>query len=335
MAAYGTGMYEYLAKMAPIVEKEIEKTMPKNKKPAEVYGLLWEMLERGGKRFRPALCLLCCEAVGGKPRKVLPAAAAIELFHTLTLIHDDIEDSSLLRRGEPCLHIKYGIPLAINAGDGLFMMTWSALLGLKMPPKKILEIQKMLMEAFSRLMEGQGLELSWHRNENWNISERKYTQMVSGKTGALIGAACKVGAYVGGGSRRQIKRLDDFGNNIGVAFQIQDDILNLTGEEEKYKKEIGGDITEGKRTLMVIHALKKGRAGERKRLREILEKHAHGRKELDTAISIMRRCGSIERAQRYAKRLAKKAKKDLGVLKKSQAKDKLVELADFLVEREV
>ncbi|MCK4715111.1 MAG: polyprenyl synthetase family protein, partial [Candidatus Aenigmarchaeota archaeon] len=274
-------------------------------------------------------------AVGGKPRTTMPAAAAIELFHTLTLIHDDIEDSSLLRRGRPCLYIEYGVPLAINAGDGLFMMTWNALLRLKLPPAKILLVQRILMKAFSRVMEGQGLELSWHRTERWDISERNYINMVKGKTGALIGAACEVGSYLGGGSQGQMKNLRAFGERVGVAFQIQDDILNLTGEEEKYLKEIGGDVTEGKRTLIVIHALRTARKKERRRLIGILESHTHDRKELDTAISIMRRCGSIEKAQKYAKYLARKAKTDLKVLRKSPAKERLMELADFLVEREV
>ncbi|VVC04767.1 Short chain isoprenyl diphosphate synthase [Candidatus Burarchaeum australiense] len=335
MVAYGKEMTEYLERLKPQIEAEMEKTMPRDKRPAEVYSLLWEILDRGGKRFRPAICLLGCEAVGGNPKNAMPAAVAIELFHNLTLIHDDIEDSSLLRRGKPCLHIEYGIPLALNAGDGLFMMNWNALLDLKLPPARILTAQQILVNSFSRVMEGQGTELSWRREEKWDVSERDYAEMVSGKTGALIGAACEAGAYIGGGSSRQCEGLRHFGEKVGVAFQIQDDILNLVGEEIKYKKEIGGDISEGKRTLMVIHCLKTARPEERRRLLDILASQTYDKKKLDEAIAILKKNGSLEMAKRYANSLAEGAKKELKVLPKSEAKKKLVELADFLVDREV
>ena len=328
-------MTRYMARLAPAIEAEMEKVMPRDKKPAEVYSLLWEILDRGGKRFRPAICLLCCEAVGGKPEKAMPVAAAIELFHNLTLIHDDIEDNSLLRRGKPCLHIEHGIPLALNAGDGLFMMNWKSVLRIKVPAAETLEVQRILTEAYSRVMEGQGMELSWRKEAAWAVRKNDYLSMVEKKTGALIGAACEVGAYIGGGSARQRRGLKRFGEKIGVAFQIQDDVLNLVGEEKKYKKEIGGDITEGKRTLIVIDALEKLRNSERRKLLGVLSSGACDKRILAWTISTLEKNGSIEKTQRFAKELAKEAKAELRVLPQGPAKEKLAELANFLVDRNV
>ena len=335
MGSYGKEMSDYITRLAPAIEVEMEKVMPRDKRPAEVYSLLWEILDRGGKRFRPALCLLCCQAVGGKTEKAMPAAAAIELFHNLTLIHDDIEDNSLLRRGKPCLHIEYGIPLALNAGDGLFMMNWNSLLRMRLSAVQTLELQRILTMAYSRVMEGQGMELSWRREEEWDIKGKDYLEMAERKTGALIGAACEAGAYIGGGTLMQRRGLKRFGEEIGVAFQIQDDILNLTGEEKKYKKEIGGDITEGKRTLIVIDALEKIRNSERRKLHEVLSSGTRDKRMLAWAISTLERNGSIGKAQMLAKQLAMKAKKELKVLPQSPAKEKLMELANFLVDRKV
>jgi len=336
MAEKKNATKENLAKLMPVIEKEIEAVMPRGKKPAEVYSLLWDILDRGGKRFRPALCLLCCEAVGGKPERALPVAAALELFHNLTLIHDDIEDDSQLRRGKPCLHIEQGIPLAINAGDGLFIMTLKAMMRTKARPEKVLAVQRVLLDAFIGVLEGQGIELGLHRSGRWDVDEKDYERMVKGKTGVLIGAACESGVIIGGGSVRQRKALREFGECIGVGFQIQDDILNLIGEEEKYKKEIGGDIAEGKRTLIVIHALRHAKGAERERLVHLLKSKTRDKAEIAEIVAIFKRLGSIDFAREYARKLMLKAKKSLKVLDaKKPVTRKLYELADFLVDRDV
>lgn len=336
MGGKKNGTKKNLEKLTPVIEREIARVMPRGKKPDEVYALLWDILDRGGKRFRPALCLLACEAVGGKTEKALPVAAAIELFHNLTLIHDDIEDDSLMRRGKSCLHVEHGIPLALNAGDGLFIMTLKALLRAKAKPKDVMRIQELLLDAFIGVLEGQGIELGWHRSGKWDVDEKDYERMVKGKTGVLIGAACEAGVITGRGSRRQRKALREFGECIGVAFQIQDDVLNLTGDEKKYKKEIGGDIAEGKRTLMVIHALRHVKGRKRERLLRLLKRKTRNGEEIKEIIGMFEALGSIEFAREYAERLARKAKGKLGVLDaKKQATKKLYELADFLIEREV
>lgn len=325
----------YLSESAGAVDAEMERTIPRGKKPREVYVLIWDFLDRGGKRFRPALCLLSCKAVDGNPKKILPAAAAVELFHEFTLIHDDLADDSLMRRGKPCLHITYGAPLALNAGDGLFMMVWKSLLNMKTKPEKLFFTQKTLLSAFTAVLEGQGIELGWRTDGAWKTTEKDYLEMVRGKTGALISAACEVGAYLGGGTKKQMAALRDFGMNIGVAFQIQDDILNIVGEEKKYKKEIGGDITEGKRTLMVIHFLKRAPKEERDWLIRLLDSHTKDEAEIRKAISLLKKRGSVDYAKKTMEKTAKAAKEKLSCLPKSDTKDALGKLADFLIEREI
>ena len=161
---------KFFVQKSGLVEKKIGEIVPKGSEPAEVYGLIWDLVDRGGKRLRPALSLLSCEAVGGWEEDALGAAAAIEMFHNFTLIHDDIEDCSLLRRGKPCLHVQYGVPLALNAGDGLFMMVWKAAMGVGWNFEENKIAQKMLLEAFTKVLEGQAIELGWYYKNNWDVS---------------------------------------------------------------------------------------------------------------------------------------------------------------------
>jgi len=327
-------MPEILSHHSALTNRELECLIPKNKKPTAVYAPLWDLLSRGGKRFRPALCLLSCEAVGGRKEAVLPIAAAVEMFHNFTLIHDDIEDDSELRRGKPCLHRLYGVPLAINAGDGLFMMVWQAVIDAEISPEKTIATQRMLGHAFRKVLEGQGVELDWHARKEWGITERDYFEMVGGKTGALISVACETGAFVGGGARAQVRALRDFGTAIGIGFQIQDDILNLIGEEKKYKKEIGGDITEGKRTLLVLHTLQRASAEDKRRLIELLDSHTRDKRQIGEAIALIKKYDSVKYAWGRAKALVERAKKGLRVLPKNEATCDLLRISDFLINRD-
>ena len=321
---------EILKKYAPTVEKEMRKLI-KGRQPWSAYGLIWDLLSRGGKRFRPAMCLLSCEAVGGKKENALPAAVAIELLHNATLLHDDIEDDSKERRGQPCIHIKYGIPLAINAGDVLYFVAYKELLKVKNE-----EAKKLLAESFILIGEGQAYDINWVREERWDISEKDYLKMVMRKTGVLIGAACASGAFCGGADKKTALALYEYGKAIGMAFQIQDDILNLVGDRKKYGKEIGGDITEGKRTLIVVHALKNANRRDRKRLIEILSSHTRKRREINEAINIMKKYGSIDYASDFARKLVERAKKRLkrAKLKENKATQALFAFADFFITRE-
>jgi len=318
--------------MTSPVRKRLFRVFRKKNTPKEVYGLLSEFLSMSGKQLRPALCLASCEAVGGSKKEALHAAATIEMFHNFTLIHDDIEDSSILRRGKPCLHIKYGLPLALNAGDGLFMMVWQE--AMSIPRPKRAQAQKYLLSAFTKVLEGQARELGWYQKNKWDVSEKEYYQVVRGKTGALIAASCGVGAFLGGASKKTCKALSDFGMKLGVSFQIIDDVLNVVGTEKKYKKEIGGDIKEGKRTLITIWALKALPTNKRKKLRALLHKQNKSKKDVETVILLMKESGATKKALRTAEELVNGAVRDLKVLPKTRAKDLLLELAKYIIQRE-
>ena len=324
-------MLEHFYSRKEILEKEIYRAIHQKKEPREVYGLISEFIELGGKRFRPLLLLSTCSLVGGKIKDAMNAAVAIELFHNFTLIHDDIEDNSIMRRGQKCLHIKYNVPLAINAGDGLFMLVWNEATKIK---KHNFAAQQILLKSFSSVLEGQAIELSWYMTNNWNLNERDYFKMAGGKTASLISGAAELGALLGDATLKQRKLLAEFGYNLGLAFQIQDDILNLVGREEKYKKEVGGDIKEGKRTLIILHCLKNLSENEKTKLKEILAKNGNTEHEVKWVIEKVQQTGSIEYAKNVSKKMIKRCLKILDNFEDNQDKQDLKELALFTINRE-
>lgn len=298
-----------------------------------IFGPLVPFMKRGGKRIRPVLTLLSCGASGGKYESAIAPAAAIELFHNFTLIHDDIEDNSQFRRGEPALHITHGIPMALNSGDALYTLIWEQIASLPIEPKRLFEFQKIYVRAFKRVVEGQGIEIAWIHNDSYDVGEKDYMQMIGGKTSALMGLSCEAGSFLAGGRRQ--KELREYGELIGTAFQIHDDILNVTGDFEKYKKEIGGDISEGKRTLMVVHCLENAPEKESRTLKSIISKHTTDQDEIKQAIRILGDAGSIDYAKEYSANLVDEAKKRLEALPKSDDRESLLKIADYVVRREL
>jgi len=314
------------------VRRRIASVFRRGRQPKAVYGLLSEFLLVEGKRLRPALCLLSCEAVGGRGGAALGAAAAIEMFHNFTLIHDDIEDCSQLRRGKPCMHVKYGMPLAINAGDGLFMMVWKEALGIGGARRD--RAQRMLLSAFTSVLEGQAMELGWHWKGKWDVSEREYLQMVRGKTGALIAVSCEVGALLGGANGKTCEAMSRFGMGIGVGFQIIDDVLNIIGDERKYRKEIGGDVREGKRTLVTMWAQRLLKGRKKARLARLLRKEGKTEEEVEEALLLLRESGAPEMVLEFAQKMVDASLSELGSLPKSRARGVLFGLAGYITKRE-
>ncbi len=210
-----------------------------------------------GKRVRPLLCLLACEAVGGEATRALPAAAAIELLHNFSLIHDDIEDGSPTRRHRETVWRLWGVPQAINVGDGLFVLARLALLGLRrtgVAPEVVLEAAESFERTCQALTEGQYLDMAFE--ERVAVSEEEYLRMIAGKTGALIGLSAELGARIGGASPRQAAAFREFGLALGRGFQIQDDILGIWGEEAIIGKSAQSDILSCKKSLPLVHALR-------------------------------------------------------------------------------
>ncbi|MEW6748304.1 MAG: polyprenyl synthetase family protein [Candidatus Micrarchaeota archaeon] len=299
-----------------------------------IYGMLPPFIKRGGKRIRPAMCLLSCGAVGGKAQSALETAAIIELFHNFTLIHDDIEDGAQFRRGEPALHVSCGMPVALNSGDALYTLLWKRLVTMDLEPKRLLRLQGMCAEAFKRVVDGQGVEISWIQDGRFDVSESDYLGMIDGKTSALMGLSCEAGAYLGDAKPGTCKPLRDYGEMLGAAFQIHDDVLNLTGDFSKYQKEIGGDISEGKRTLMVVHCLENAPEAERNELKSILSSHTQEKRKIQKAISILEKHGSIDFARERASSLIADARSSLSGLPSSEDRTALERIAAYAVARE-
>ena len=238
-----------------------------------LYDLVHDYPDRGGKGLRPGLCIAACKAYGGTLDMAMNSAVTLELLHNAFLIHDDVEDESFYRRNKPTMHEYNNRAIVINVGDAMNVLGLYPLfknrdkLGEKLSTAIFLEVQHMVMES----VEGQAMELGWRKDNVSNLNDDDYLRMILKKTcwytcmhplriGALIGSRGKVNPEI-------FNRLGYF---MGTAFQIQDDILNLVAEEKKYGKEIGGDIMEGKRTLMLIHLMEKCRVTERTRITEFL-----------------------------------------------------------------
>jgi geranylgeranyl diphosphate synthase type II len=268
-------LVEYLAECRALVLSEIEHFIPSGSASSAFYGLMLDYPLRRAKALRPALCIATCRALGGATEAVLPSAAAIELYHNAFLIHDDVEDGSHLRRDEPTLHRKHGVPIAMNVGDGMLalalepLLANTRLLGLG----KALRILRVVARMARESAEGQAMELAWVRGGRWDLTARDYMHMVHKKTSyySFI-TPMLVGGLAAGAADATLRSLFVLGARMGAAFQIQDDALNLVAEPHAYGKEIGGDLWEGKHTLILIHTLASLSPQERAEALAILSK---------------------------------------------------------------
>lgn len=310
---------------------------------ALLYRMMRDYPSRSGKGLRPGLLMIFNRAFGGSDEKALNTAAALELFQNWIVIHDDIEDQSDLRRGFPTLHAKHGVPLAINAGDALAGKMWE----LVSRNKGILGVDKTMMifdeflKMYAETTAGQHIELTWEKNQRWDVSEDDYFNMCRRKTAWYT---CITPIWIGCIIADAPSSLHDsavrLGLELGVAFQIQDDVLNLIGDKEKYGKEIGGDILEGKRTLVLIDLLSKCDGDEKRFIVDFLAKNREDKDEsaVEEILGLMHRYGSINYSIEISQQLAKSAREifissfDSSIDKKW--KSIILDLIDFVVVRE-
>jgi geranylgeranyl diphosphate synthase type II len=298
-----------LEEYGALTRRALTRYLPSIEPRRYLYDLVSDYPRRGGKMMRPSLCIATARAFGAQAEDAVRAAVSIELFHNALLVHDDIQDESQLRRGGPSLHVLHGLPLALNAGDTLVMLSLRPLaeyrlgFGLKVALLLIEEMERMARESG----EGQALELGWRRDNVVDLSDADYFEMVLKKTcwyttispmrlGALIGCRDMLPEF------ETLIRLGFF---FGTAFQIRDDVLNLIGDE-RYGKEIYDDLLEGKRTLMLIHLLANGTADERERVAAFLASPREERigKPVRWVVERMKHYGSIDHAQEVANGLA-------------------------------
>ncbi len=336
------------------IEEELQRALPApDERLSPFYGMMRYHLgwaderfqaaeAKRGKRLRPLLCLLACEAAGGDYRLALPAAAAIELVHNFSLIHDDIEDRGHLRHHRPTVWHLWGEPQAINVGDGMLILahlTLHRLLERGVSPDKVAAVMKALDAASLSLCQGQYLDLSFE--ERLDVTVEEYLAMIEDKTASLIACSTQIGAMLATDDGMLIERYSRFGRNLGMAFQVVDDILGIWGEESVTGKPVADDIRQKKKSLPIVYALEQGLGdrGQGLRAREQGLGEIYGKDVLSD--EDMRRVVAIlegVKARQYAERLASDYhRRALAELEKTgienEAQAMLRELARFLIER--
>ena len=315
---------------------EIERRLPYGEPASWLYGPLADYPRRTGKGLRAALCLATCAAFGGTEKDALPAAAAIELAHSAFLVHDDIEDGSAWRRGRPTLHRQEGLPLALNAGDALAVLGFDVLrtgvsgLGGRLGTRILDEFAA----AMWRTLEGQALELGWRRDGVTRLSTCDYLDLVVRKTCWYTTIApLRIGALIGSWGGVDLRGLTRFGLFLGAAFQITDDLLNVTGGQESYGKEILGDLREGKRTLLLVHLLSVAEPAHRQALVSLLRASDAERDDrLDWVAGLLVEYGSIPFARDFARGVAEAAAAAFPAAFRPAVRPEAAELVRYLVD---
>jgi len=333
----------YLKAASEWIGEETMRCFPDGEPKEYLYDLMRDYPQRGGKRFRPALVLLCCELFGGDPEDALTSAVALELFHNFALVHDDIEDESLLRRGKPTLHLQHGIALALNSGDALLGLVHETLLNnhSRLSSGLSLRIHRHLNKVMRATFEGQALDIGWVAKRTFP-DRAEYREMIGRKTGWYSGKGpCQCGALIAGAVESELETVGIFGEAIGIGFQVRDDLLNLTENSENvapsavaggYGKERGGDIAEGKRTLITIELLERLSETDATRVRRILlaEREDVSESDIDWCIAHAESTGALDAAADYCQKQATLASSALKKLNEHPAKALLGELVDYL-----
>ena len=297
--------------------------------PASLYAPNEYFLKLGGKRVRPVMCLMGNELFDSIRPDAYHLASAIELFHNFTLIHDDIMDKAPLRRGKPTVHEKYGESTALLSGDVMLVMAYDYL-G-RIDAAHLKPVLDLFNKTAREVCEGQQLDMDFEKEAMVGLD--RYIQMIELKTSVLLAASLQMGAILGGASEGNQHKLYEFGRNLGIAFQVQDDYLDAFGDPAKFGKQVGGDILSDKKTFLMIKALETGDPALQKELRSLLGQHIPDK--VDKVLKIFRQCGidtwALQLKQHYLD-AALAALEDIAVL--SSRKEPLRQLAGFLVQRD-
>lgn len=306
-----------------------------SRNPESLYRASRYLISAGGKRLRPYLVVKSCEAVGGLAKYAIPFAASLEILHNFTLVHDDVMDNDEIRRGKPTVHKLFGEPMAILAGDLLFAKVYQSVLD-HAPPHMSAEdvvfaLGKMT-DAIILLCEGQALDISFPQAKD--VTEEDYLYMVGGKTSSLFMACAEVGAIAGSASKAQVAALGRFAWDAGLAFQIVDDILGITADESKLGKPVGSDIREGKKTLIMIHALANANPEQSKVLEKAVGVSGASKEDINAVVKTLEEIGSIKYAKDVADRYAASAFANIEGVPDGPAKQELVDLVNYFVQRE-
>ena len=311
-------------------EKYLHHAVPAGR-PVELYHPVGYIMALGGKRMRPLLTLIGCDLFGGDVHEAMPVAFALELFHNFTLVHDDIMDDAQIRRGQPTVHEKFGSSTAILSGDVMQVYVYEQLM--KAAPDKLVD----LLHAFNRtaiqVCEGQMMDMNFETQAQ--VTEQEYLEMITFKTAVLLGCCLQCGAIVGGASAEEGKKMYEYGLNMGIAFQIQDDLLDTFGNEG-FGKQIGGDIRQNKKTLLLIKALELAKGGDQARLQYQLNQQQDANEKIKAVTALYLQLGVKELAEATREHYHQRALQQLQSLAADDAKKSLLRhYANELLVRQV
>ena len=316
---------------AKIVNKYLNSKLKGN--PKKLYDAAGHLIVNGGKRLRPYMVIRSCQILGGKSSTAMIAASAVEMVHNFTLVHDDIMDNDEMRHGVPTVHKKFGMPIAILAGDVLFSKAFQIISESKLSPNANTHLISRLAKACVDVCEGQLLDIKM-ADEKRIPTEAEYIAMIGKKTAALFDVSCAMGAICATNKPKDISNLSDFGRNLGIAFQITDDLIGVMGDPKVTKKPVGNDLREGKKSLPILMAIKLAKGNERKIILKAFGNSKISKKDLNKAVEVIRSLGIEEKVRNQALKYAEKSEKSL-IKYKGTAKVELVALLDFVVKRSV
>ena len=299
--------------------------------PAQLYKAAAYLIVNGGKRLRPYMVLKSCQVLGGKSRDAISAAGAVEMVHNFTLVHDDIMDNDETRHGVLTTHKKFGMPLAILAGDVLFSKAFQVVSKSNLPSQSTNELVSRLSKACVDVCEGQLLDIKMAESKKIP-SQNEYIKMISKKTAALFDVSCSMGAICAKSKTKDIANLSSFGKNLGIAFQITDDLMGVMGDPKITKKPVGNDLREGKKSLPILLAIKKAKGKNKKIILHAFGNQKAKKKEIEIAVRIIKSLGIEKSVRNQALHYAEKAQKSLNSYS-GASKNELISLLDFVVKR--
>jgi len=318
-------------KNAKIVNKFLNSKLKGS--PKKLYDAAGHLIIHGGKRLRPYMVIRSCQILGGKVSNAMLAASAVEMVHNFTLVHDDIMDNDDMRHGVPTVHKKFGMPVAILAGDVLFSKAFQIITESKLSANATTKLVSRLSKACVDVCEGQLLDIKM-AEEKKIPTQAEYIIMISKKTAALFDVSCAMGAICATNKSNDISNLSSFGKNLGIAFQITDDLIGVMGDPKVTKKPVGNDLREGKKSLPILMAIKSAKGKNKKIILKAFGNSKASRNDLNKAVSVIRSLGIEENVRKQALKYAEKAEKSLAKYSGS-AKAELIALLDFVVKRSV
>ena len=319
-----------IKKNAEFVNKFLKKEL--NGDPKQLYDAASHLIIHGGKRLRPYLVLKSCQMLGGKQSDAISAASAVEMIHNFTLVHDDIMDNDEMRHGVTTTHKKFDIPLAILAGDVLYSKAYNTISSKsKLSSNYTTQLVSKLSKTCIKICEGQVDDIKFAENKRIP-TEKEYVKMIEKKTAVLFEVSCAMGAICAKRKQKDVKNLSAFGRNLGIAFQITDDLIGIIGDSKITKKPVGNDIREGKKSLPIILAIKKARGENRTKIMRVFGNSGASKQQINLAVNVIRSLGVEKEVRDIALKYAQRAEKSISSYTGS-AKNEMAGLLNFVTKR--